>query len=167
MRVLRVGDALAIAELERFALGRGKDARKLVAAHGAQAGADFGVRQFRLAQRGPMPAGDGKEALKELFRLWAAADGKEIDQLNEEACAPLAGAPHRFNQAAQPRQEPVVPDAQQRPAAHVADAGRLDHDGARHAAGETLVPFDDLVGHIAFLGRPPRHHGRHPGSLRQ
>ena len=44
VRVLRVGDALAIAELECLALGWGKDARKLVAAHGAQAGADLGVR---------------------------------------------------------------------------------------------------------------------------
>ena len=114
-----------------------------------------------------MPISDGKEALKELFRLGAAADGEEIDQLNEEARASLARAPHRFDQAAQPGQEAVVPDAQQRPAAHVTDAGRLDHDGARHAAGETLIPFDDLVGHIAFLGCPPRHHGRHPGSLRQ
>ena len=112
-----------------------------------------------------MAIGNDEEALKEFLPLGTAADGEEIDQLNEQARAPLACCSDRLDQAAQSGQEAVVPDAQQRPARHIANAGRLHHDRARHAAGEALVPGDHLVGDIAFLGRPPRHHGGNPGPL--
>ena len=54
---------------------------------------------------------------------------------------PLA-PPHRLDEAAQAREEAIVPDAQQRPARHVADAGRLDHDRAGPAAREAPVPVE-------------------------
>ena len=56
-------------------------------------------------------------------------------------------------------------DAKKRPARHVANAGRLNHNRARHAAGKALIPLDDFVGDVALLGRPPWHHGRNPGPL--
>ena len=41
-------------------------------------------------------------------------------------------------------------------------------DPAEHAAtavpgGEAGVPVDHVVGDLAFVGGPPRHHGRDPG----
>ena len=165
MRELHVGDALAVAELQRLKLIGRQHSRKLVLAHGAQAGADVGVGQTR--QRGAMAIGDGKKALEEFLRLGTAADGQKIDQLDEQARAAFTRPPHRLDQAGKARQEAVMADAKQRSARHVANAGRLDHDRARHPPGEALVPVDDVFGDVALLGRPPRHHGWNPGPLQE
>ena len=112
-----------------------------------------------------MAIGDRQEALEEFSRFRAAANGEEIDQLNQQAGAAAAGTPHRLDQAAQPGQEAIMADAKERPARYVADAGRLDHNRTRHAAGEALIPLDDFVGDVALLGRSPWHHGGNPGPL--
>ena len=44
------------------------------------------------------------------------------------------------DQLGRAREEAIVADAQQRSARHVADAGRLDDERPRLAAGEALVP---------------------------
>ena len=67
----------------------------------------------------------------------------------------------------QARNEAIVADPHQRTARDVADAGRLDHDRAGAPLREARIPFDHGVGDEAVLGRPPRHHGRHPGALFQ
>ena len=69
--------------------------------------------------------------------------------------------------SAQAGQEAVVPDAQQRPARHVADPRRLDHQHAGPAAREALVPGEDLGRDEALVGGAPGHHRRHPGALRE
>ena len=112
-----------------------------------------------------MTISDGEKPLEEFLRIRAAADRQKIDQLHEQPGAARACPAHRFRQLTQTRQKAVVPDAQERPARHVADAGRLDHDGARRAAREPLVPFEHVLGDIALLGSPPRHHGGNPGAL--
>ncbi len=66
-----------------------------------------------------------------------------------------------------PGKEALVPDPKQRPARNVADSGRLDHERAGLATRETLVPGEHLRCDHAVLGGAPRHHGRHPGALRQ
>src|SRR5262245_16018171 len=60
-----------------------------------------------------------------------------------------------------------MPNAQQRSARNVANAGGLDHDRARSAACETAVPFDDAVRDKTVVRRAPGNHGRDPGALRQ
>ena len=103
----------------------------------------------QTGQRGAMPLGDCEKALEELLRLGTAADSEEIDQLNEQARAAFTGPPHCLDQPGEAWQEAIMADAQERSARHVADAGRLDHDRARHAACEALVPVDDLLGDVA------------------
>ena len=63
---------------------------------------------------------------------------------------PTLARAHRLDQAAQPGQEAIVPDAQKRSARHVANAGGLDHDRARHSSREALVPFDDFLGDVTL-----------------
>ena len=63
--------------------------------------------------------------------------------MNSRVSPPLA-LPHRLDQRPKPGDEAVIADAQQRPARHVADAGGLDHDRARPAAREALVPVEHL-----------------------
>ena len=58
---------------------------------------------------------------------------KSITWIEAAASAPPSCRAHDLDQPAQPGHEAVVPDAQQRPAGHVADAGRLDHDARRAA----------------------------------
>src|SRR6516164_4569359 len=165
MRQVHVGDALAVAELQRLEFGAREDAQELVFAQSAQARANLGLRHNRIAEGLAVLVGHLQKAREELFRIGPPADRQEIDQLNEEAGVALAGLPHAVDQPAQAGQKAVVADAQQRAARDVADAGRLDHDRARAAARKALVPVDDLVGDVAFLGRPPRHHRRNPGAL--
>ena len=69
------------------------------------------------------------------------------------------------NQFRQAGDKAVIADPQQRPARHVADAGRLDHERPRLAAGEALVPGEHFGRDEALLGCAPGHHRRHPGAL--
>ena len=163
---MHVGDALAIAELQRFQFVRRENPREFVFAHGAQAVARHPLGQ-RGIERGAMAVGDGKKALEEFLRIGPAANGEEIDELDRTGACGRRWRAAPLHQAAQAGEEAVMADAQQRSARHVADAGRLDHDGAGPAARKALVPRDDFVGDKALFGRPPWHHGGHPGALRK
>jgi hypothetical protein len=79
VRAVQIGDALAIAELQRFPFVRRQHAGEFVLFHGAQAGAHLGVGQARLTKRSTMPIGDGEEALEEFFRFGTAANGEKVD----------------------------------------------------------------------------------------
>ncbi len=57
------------------------------------------------------------------------------------------GAPRadRPDELPGPGTKPIVSDAEQRAARHVADPGRLDHEGAGLAVGEAAVPVEHLA----------------------
>ena len=78
---------------------------------------------------------------------------------------PLAPLPHRLDEAPEPGDEAVAADAQERAARHVPDAGCLHDQHAGLALGEAAVPLEHLGGDVAVLGRPPRHHRRHPRAV--
>src|SRR5262245_41108046 len=165
MLQVHVGYALAIAELQRLELAATEDAQEFVFAQAAQAGADLGFRHLRIAERLAVTIGDFKKAREKLLRIGAATDRQKIDQLNKEPRVSAARFANRADQAAQPGQEPVVSDAEQRSAWNIANAGRLDHNRTRLAARKALVPFQHVVGDVALVGRPPRHHRWDPGAL--
>ncbi len=141
VRLLNVGHALAIAELERLELARTEDRSQLLVRQRQQRGADRVVsRPPQPARRRgahPLSAGSGEERF---FRR-PPADGEEVDDLDEESRAAAAGATDGLDEIAQTRNEPVVADAQQRPARDVADAGGLDDDRAGLPLRKALVPL--------------------------
>ena len=65
------------------------------------------------------------------------------------------------------RDEPVMTDAQQRPAGDVADAGCLDDDRRGPTGREAAIPVQYGWRDETVFGRSPRHHRRHPGACRQ
>ena len=81
--------------------------------------------------------------------------------IRKRVCPPLASRTASTS-CAEAGDEAVVPDAEQRPARDVADAGRLDDEHARAARGEAAVPVEDLRRDEAVLGRAPGHHRRDP-----
>ena len=76
--------------------------------------------------------------------------------------APLAD---RVDECAEPRDEPVVADAEQGTARDVADAGRLDDEDTGLPLGEPGVPLEDLRRDEPVGGGAPGHHRRHPRAL--
>jgi len=124
-----------------------------------------GLGKIVGVERRAMAIGHGEEALEEFLRLGPPADRQKVDQLDEQLGVAGAVLAHRLDQPAQPGQESVVADAQQRPARHVPDAGRLDHDRAGPAAREPGVPVDHVVGRETVVGGAPRHHRGDPAAL--
>ena len=72
VRQMRVGDALARAELQILQLAFGQDALEFVILHRRERGADF--RLVAHVQCRAMRVGDGEEPLEELVARRAAAD---------------------------------------------------------------------------------------------
>src|SRR5690606_4718339 len=109
-----------------------------------------------------------REVLREVL-VWrrSAANGEEVDQLDEQPRLAAACPPDCLDQSLQAGDEPVVADPQKRPARDVVDAGRLDDERTWTALREALVPAKDLGRDKTVLGRPPWHHGRHPGAVRE
>src|SRR5207248_898481 len=101
------------------------------------------------------------------FRIGAASDGEEIDDLDEEpggaGARPLDGG----DQLTQARYESIVADAEQRPARDVANARRLDDQRAGPSGREPLVPVEHFVSDEALVGRAPGNHRRDPRALAQ
>ena len=115
--------------------------------------------------RGAMPIGDGKKALEELFRIGPAANGEEIDELDEQARAAAARAAHRFSQAVEARQEAVMADRSSGPlgTSRMPVASTTIAPGPPWAKRSYHAMTSSVT--IALLGRPPWHHGRNPGAL--
>ncbi len=163
---MNVGDPLAQPELQRLQLAWREHGRPRRRRQRGEGGAHRGV-VTRLRYRGPMPAGNLEIAAEVRLRLRPPPYREEIDQLDQQARPSAAGTVHGAHQLAKPRHEPIVADAQQRTARHVADARGLDDDGAGLAAREPFVPAEDLGRHEAVSGRAPRHHRRDPRALRE
>ncbi len=80
---------------------------------------------------------------------------------------PVARPSNGARQLGEAGDEPVVADPEQRSAGDVADAGGLDHQRPGLAAGEPLVPREDLGRDQPVFGGAPGHHRRYPGALRE
>ena len=165
VRQLEVRDALARPHGQRFPVARAQDRAKLIVGERGEPRSNLSIGRFRHAERAAMIRRDRQKSLEKLPRIGTPAHRQKIDELNEEARLAGARAPHRLDQTGQPRDEPIIADAQQRPARHLPDARGLDHDGARPASGEALVPVEHLRSDQPVLGGPPRDHGGHPGAL--
>ena len=107
-----------------------------------------------------MPIGDGQKALEELLRIGPAADGEEIDELDEEprAAARWRAAPSRPG-GASPGRKRSCPMRSSGPLGTSRMPVASTTIGAGHAAAKRSYQLDDLLGDVAFFGRPPRHHG--------
>src|SRR5258706_1746303 len=166
---MEVVHALAVSEFEVLDLARLQDREERLVRDREQRSTDFIVAP---ARRGLVP-GDPRQALAVnvreleepadvLLLLRPALHGEEVDDLDEELrLAPRALADD-FDELSQPGEEAVVPDAQERSARHVADAGRLDDEDAWTPVGESSVPIEDVARDEPFLDRAPRHHRGHP-----
>src|SRR5688500_4064520 len=96
------------------------------------------------------------------FALGPSANGKKVDELDEDAGLARAGPADGVDQPCEPGHEAVVADAQERAARDVADARGLDDDGARLAPGKALIPGEHALADEAVGSGAPGHHGRHP-----
>src|SRR5258706_10329697 len=112
-----------------------------------------------------MTPGNRQKTPEKFVRLRAPPNRQKIDDLDEESRLAAAGASHASNQLGEPGQEAIVTDSQERSARNVSNPGGFDHQRARAAARETLVPIEHVFGHEALFGRAPRHHRRNPGSM--
>src|SRR5262245_5679855 len=130
-----VPDALAVAEVERLELA--------VVQHGLDGRAVGGEEEFAHALlRGFAPArvvepagelraqrvGHLQVATEEPLWLRTAPDRDEVEDLDEKPRPAPAVLAHRVDERPQPGHEPIVADAQERPAGDVADTGRLDDE---------------------------------------
>ena len=162
-----VADPLPVPHPQGFELAHIDDAVEFLIGQGLE------VRAYILL--GPIRGPEGsanlirhaQEAVEKLLGIGPAADGQEIDALDEEFGLPFARPVHRVGQFPQAGDEAVVANTQQRARGYVADTRRLDHDGAGPALGKALVPVEHVISDEALLVGAPRHHGRHPGALGQ
>src|SRR5713101_1034986 len=108
--------------------------------------------------------GQLEEALEVFLLRYPAADGKEVDDLDEEAGVSLAGAVDHVHHLLQAIKKAVVTDAQQRTAGDITNSGGFHDEDARLRPGVALIPFEYLWSDKTIIRRAPRHHGRHPGA---
>ena len=163
-----VGHALAVPEAQRFELARVQhalDRGRVGALQDEQPLADRRVGEPR--ERRAVAVGEREEAPEEFVGGRASLHRQEVDDLDEQPGCAAARAPDRLDELPEPRQEPIVADAEQRPARDVPHPGGLDHDRARPTPREALVPAQHRGRHHAVVRGAPGHHGRHPGALRQ
>ncbi len=176
-KIPHVGDvhvphALPMAEVEGLPLPRrqhpveeGPRRRQQVLAHLGIRGREPSGLPGGLRESPAQVVRHGEVAPEIVLRGRPPADGEEVDDLDEEAGVPSALAAHRLHEVAQAREEPVVPDAQERPARDVADPGSFHDQCTGPALGEAAVPVHDLAGDDAVLRGAPGDHGGHPGPL--
>ena len=102
---------------------------------------------------------------KEFLAVRTAADGKKIDDLNEQASLAAALRGNPVDELFQPGDESIVPDAQKGSGGYIADPGCLHHQGGGPSPGEPPVPIEVVPGDVSVFSCPPRHHGRYPRSV--
>ena len=89
MRMLHVGDPLAITEMQRFQFA-------LLVSTPASSSSLIAAKRLRISaserpgERGAMLVGDDEKPFEEFLRIGPAADGEKIDELDQEARAPFA-----------------------------------------------------------------------------
>ncbi len=111
--VLHVGDALAVTELQRLPFARREHALKLVRRLSRAGGR--GLRRRAGRARRALSGGrsvTARKRSKNLSRSGRRRMVEEIDELNEQPGAALAGAVHGVGETLQSRQEAVVADTQ-------------------------------------------------------
>ena len=102
--------------------------------------------RWRRARDPPRP-GDGPGSpgsAPETLAVGPPADAEEVDQLNQEPRLARAALAHLLHEPAEPGDEAIAADPQERSRRHVADTRRLDHEDPGPAIGEAAVPVDDL-----------------------
>ena len=159
---MQIGDPFAVAHPQRFQLARREDRRQRRIVEIREMGANPFLGPIGRVEAVAMIFGNPQELAEIAVAARPSADGQEIDDLDEQPGMPAAGPGNGLDERLEPRDEPVVADAQQRTAGNVADAGGLDHDGAGAPAGKALVPAQYLGGDDPVLGCPPGHHRRNP-----
>ena len=167
VRPLCIGDALACAHLQRLPFPRVQDLGPLLRVHLGQVFTHRFLAPVLRPQGLAQTRRDAQEALKKFSRLGSAADVEKVNDLDQRTGLALAFMVDGLHQALQAFNIAVMANAQQRAAGHIADAGGFDHDGARSTARKAAVPLQHILGHPAFIVGAPRHHGRHPGAMRQ
>src|SRR3954466_7850548 len=114
-----------------------------------------------------MPRRDRQELPKVTRRHRPSSDRQKINQLNEQSRVATAGFTYHANEVPKSRQKSVVASAEQGAAGDISDACGLNDDGSWPPTRKALVPFENLRSDKPVLPRPPWHHGRNPGALRQ
>jgi len=109
--------------------------------------------------------GDREVAVEERRGLGPAADGQEVDDLDEEPRAPPAPLANDLHQLAQARHEAVVADPEERAAWYIADARRFHHEDTWLTFRKPGVPVQHVGRHESLVGRPPGDHRRDPRAL--
>ena len=163
---VRVGHPLALAVAQRLELAGGEHLLALRGLHRHQR-LTHGLVVRGIGNRLAVAGRDRQEPPQKLVWVGPPTNPQEIDDLDQQPRLPLAGLAHHVDQLPQSGQEPIVADAQQRPAGDVADARRLHHDRARAPASEAGVPVEHARSDVALLGRAPRHHGGDPRAMPQ
>ena len=175
MRQVGVGDPLALAVPQALQLSIGQDPGPLRLGESRQRLPDLRIAAIARRRRGriggpnqcAVPVGDDQELAKVPLGLGSAPNPQKVYQLDEQPGAPAARLAHGAHQLGQAGEKAIVPDPEQGPARHVPNAGGLDHQRCRPPPRESLVPCQHLRRDEPVLGGTPRHHGRHPGALRQ
>ena len=109
-----------------------------------------------------MLVGDGQKTVEELYRIGAAPNGQEIDQLDQQLCLASAFGSDTFNQFLQTGNETVVTNPQQRAAGNIPDSCSFNHNCTGASAGKAAIPVQNIFGDKAVIGCPPWNHRRYP-----
>src|SRR5690242_21788911 len=88
-------------------------------------------------------------------RIRPSPDGQKIDDLNEQARSTTTRLTHHPHQISQPRQEPIVPNPQQRPTRYIPNPRCLNNNRPRPPPRKTLVPIEHILRNDSILARPP------------
>src|SRR5260370_7573279 len=109
-----------------------------------------------------MGVGDCQKVREGLRRIGSTLHWEKIDNLNEKFRLTIARCAHRFDELLQSWQEPIVADAQKRPAGNIAHARRFDDQRRGSSVSKTAIPIEIVLRNKTVFGRAPGHHRRHP-----
>jgi len=160
---VEIGDSLPVAKAQIFELSVVEYIFQLIVRHGCEGFSHLLVGS--TADEISVALGELQIAVQEFLWLRSSAYRQEVDDLNEETGATLAGSVNSLYELAQAGQEAVMTDTEQRAAGHIADPCRFHDQGSGRTTGEAFVPTQDFLSDVALLGSPPRHHGWNPGAL--
>src|SRR5260370_20944161 len=100
-----------------------------------------------------MAVGDFEESLEVSLGIRSTLHCEKIDNLNEKLRWTIARCAHPFDELLQSWQEPIVADAQKRPAGNIAHACRFrDHRRGPYVS-TTAIPIEVVLRNTTVLGR--------------
>ncbi len=174
VRQMRIGNAFAIAEAQRFEFAFAEHAIDDRVGRVCEKRADLCIAfadPIRISgDLGNHPAlifGDLKKALEIFCWIGPALDRQEVDDLNYESGVTLARVAHRVDQLTQSGQEPIVTDSQEGTAGNIANTGGFDDQRGRLAFGEPPVPIQIGLSDETIFSGAPRDHCGHPRASSQ